>query len=58
MPEWLLQVVGIVAAAGGVYGAIRADLAAIREKAEHASSAATRAHERIDRYFENKGVKV
>lgn len=58
MPEWLLQVVGIVAAAGGVYGAIRSDLAAIREKAEQASAAATRAHDRIDKFFENRGLST
>jgi len=48
MPEWMLQLFVIAASSGGVYGAIRADLAAIRTKVEQASVAANHAHRRID----------
>lgn len=54
MPEWVLQIVGMVAGAAGVYGAIRADLATIRVKAELAHGAADKAHERIDRFFDGR----
>jgi hypothetical protein len=52
MPDWMLQVVTI--AIGGatsgaaIYAAIRADLARLHEKAEHAIKSATEAHARID----------
>lgn len=52
MPDWALQVIGIVAGAAGVYAAIRADLAYIRAKAEDAHSSASSAHARLDRFFE------
>jgi len=55
MPEWLGQVVAIVAAGVGVYAAIRADLAALRVKAEMAVERADYAHRRIDGLFLNKG---
>jgi len=54
MPEWLLQIVGIMAGAGGVYAAIRADLAALREKADQAALSAAEAHARIDRHLERE----
>jgi len=44
----LMQFAGIVAGAAGVYGAIRADLAAIRERANMAAESADEAHKRID----------
>lgn len=46
--EYLFQLIGLMGAAATVYAAIRADLSAIREKAEHAAIEATKAHERID----------
>lgn len=55
MPEWLGQVVAIVAAGVGVYAAIRADLAALRVKAEMAVERADYAHRRIDGLFQHKG---
>lgn len=53
MPEWFNQLAGIVAGAGAAYAAIRADLAAIRVKAEQAAESAAEAHQRIDRHLEN-----
>lgn len=47
-PEFLLQLVSIVAVGVGVYGGIRADLARIHEKAEYAGREAERANRRID----------
>lgn len=47
--DMALKVVVILASAGGVYGAIRSDLAAIRTKAEAAAATAQEAHQRIDR---------
>lgn len=55
MPDWLGQVVAIVAAGVGVYAAIRADLAALRVKAETAVQRADDAHRRIDGFFIQKG---
>jgi hypothetical protein len=48
MPEWAMQLLGMLVGAGSVYGAIRADLAELREKAESAARAAVEAHARID----------
>jgi hypothetical protein len=48
MPEWILQVVSIVAAGAGVYAAIRADLAFLRAKVDTLEESAERAHRRID----------
>lgn len=56
MPDWVLQLAGVLAGGVGVYGAIRADLAAIRVKAELAASSADAAHKRIDRFFDKRGV--
>lgn len=44
IPAWIQMLI----AAGAVYAGIRADLARITEKAENASKAAARAHERLD----------
>lgn len=49
-PDFLLQLLSMVAVGGGVYGAIRADLARVHEKAINAERSANRAHERIDEF--------
>lgn len=49
MPDWLMQLIGMTAGAGAVYAGIRADLAAVRVRAEAAAAAAQEAHQRIDR---------
>jgi DNA-binding IclR family transcriptional regulator len=58
MPEWVIQAFGIAAGiaggAGSVYAAIRADLAALHIKADQAAQAATRAHQRIDEFFNHQ----
>lgn len=52
MPDWFIQVVTIAIggamSGAGIYAAIRADLARLHEKAEHAIKSATEAHARID----------
>jgi len=48
MPDWVLQLIGIVGGGAAVYAAIRADLAELRVKAEHAWLSADKAHERLD----------
>ena len=48
MPEWLLQVIGMLAGGVAVYAGIRADLAATKERAKNAHESAERAHIRID----------
>lgn len=50
IPAWLQ----VIIAAGAVYAGIRADLATIREKAEQAAAAATRAHARIDTWIHQR----
>lgn len=56
MPEWVFQIGGIVFAAGGVYGAIRADLKALHDKAAAAVSSAHRAHVRLDDHIDRHHV--
>lgn len=51
MPEWALTALGYLGALGVGYAAIRADLAAIRVKAEMAVSRADGAHVRIDDFL-------
>jgi outer membrane murein-binding lipoprotein Lpp len=51
IPEWLLQLGGMVIGGAGIYAGIRADLAAMHAKIEAASSSATRAHQRIDEFI-------
>lgn len=51
VPEWIWQAVSMAAAAGGIYAGIRADLAAIRARAEHAAQSADMAHRRLDDYI-------
>lgn len=48
MPEWVFQLLGACAGAGGVYAAIRADLARLHERATMALASADKAHARID----------
>lgn len=55
MPEWAWQVVSMAAGAAGIYAAIRADLAALRVKAEMAVKRADAAHDRIDIFFNRRG---
>lgn len=54
MPEWAIQLAGLVGGAAAVYAAIRADLAYIRAKAEDAHESAGKAHERIDSIFTHR----
>lgn len=49
MPEWVLQLLGMAGGAVAVYAGIRADLSAVRVKAETAAAAAQEAHSRIDK---------
>ena len=51
--EFLLQVMIALASGGGVYAAIRADLATLHEKTANAQSAASQAHRRIDDMLQN-----
>lgn len=48
MSQELLQLLGMAGMAVGVYAGIRADLAALRAKIEHAHEDARLAHKRID----------
>ncbi len=48
IPEWLMQLGGIVVGGAGLYAGIRADLAAMHAKIEGATASASRAHQRID----------
>lgn len=50
MPDWVLQLAGYLAAAGAAYGAIRADLKALHERAQMAQESASEAHRRIDEH--------
>ncbi|AKN65865.1 hypothetical protein RC55_07200 [Herbaspirillum seropedicae] len=47
-PELLGQVLTAVATGSGVYAGIRADIKALREKADRAQKTADTAHKRID----------
>lgn len=50
-PAWapiMLQLIAMMATAGGVYGAIRGDLAATSAQATHALAEGIRANGRID----------
>lgn len=48
IPEWVFQIMGMAATAAGIYAAIKADLAALHVKADHALQSARDAHQRID----------
>lgn len=54
MPDWLIQLMGILGGAAGAYAAIRADLAALRVKAEQAARSASEAHRRIDGIYDRR----
>lgn len=53
-PEFLLQLVTAVAAAAGVYAAIRSDLSRAIVTAEHAREAAKAAHGRLDVHIQQQ----
>lgn len=46
------QIVATIAAAGAIYGGIRADLKAMHERITLAAHSVSRAHERMDRHVE------
>lgn len=52
IPEWLMQLGGIVVGGAGLYAGIRADLAAMHAKIEAATNTAQSAHARIDNLTE------
>lgn len=55
-PGFFVEVLIALAACGGAYAAIRADLARLHERASQALSTANRAHRRIDRIAGQGGV--
>lgn len=54
MPDWVFQLLTAASGAASVYAAIRADLAALHEKAENAARSADKAHARIDTILTQK----
>lgn len=50
-PEMVGQVLTAVATGSAVYGGIRADIKALREKADRAQHTADTAHKRIDAIY-------
>ena len=52
-PDWLSHFLTVIAGAGGVYAAIRADMAYLKAKAEQACTDAVKAHDRLDMHIEN-----
>lgn len=58
MPDWLMQMAGYLVAGGMAYGAIRADLKALHDKAMSAVASAQRAHIRIDDHIDRHHVGV
>lgn len=48
IPEWAMQVLTAMGGAATVYAGIRADLAALKVRAEQATKSADEAHRRID----------
>jgi hypothetical protein len=54
IPEWLMQLGGMVIGGAGLYAGIRADLAAMHARIEIAQREASSANERIDRMLEHK----
>lgn len=53
-PDFLLQLVVAIAAAAGVYAAIRADLTRAIVTADHAREAAKAAHGRLDVHIQQQ----
>ena len=57
MPDWLINLVALAGAGGiGAYAAVRADLAALKVRAEMALDAANDAHRRIDQHLNERGL--
>lgn len=52
--SFLLQIVVALGSGVGAYAAIRADLARLHERAQHAKASADLAHQRIDAILSNK----
>lgn len=48
MPDWVMQLIGIVGASCGVYAGVKVDIAKAVVTANLAVESAKRAHERID----------
>lgn len=55
-PDWVWHLGSAIAAGVAVYAGIRADLAALRVKAEHAAQSADAAHRRIDEWTMQGGM--
>lgn len=55
MPDWIIQLFGMVGAAGAIYGGIRADLRHALGCAQEAKSEAQRANNRIDTLLSKGG---
>lgn len=51
---FILQVLIALASSAGVYAGIRADLARLHERANHAKDSADEAHKRIDAILRHK----
>lgn len=56
-PEFLLNLLAIIAAAAGSYAAIKSDLTRAIVTAEQAAKDADKAHERLDDHIESHHVK-
>lgn len=50
--EFVTEIAGIIFTAGGVYGAIRADLKMLHFKADEAKKEADEAHRRLDLHLQ------
>lgn len=48
MPDWLLQLLGIMGGSVGAYAAIRHDLGRLGAEVKNAAASADKAHSRID----------
>lgn len=52
--DWLKAIIAAGLTAAGMYAGIRADLAALHEKASYAVKVADKAHDRIDKLQERE----
>lgn len=52
MPDWLIQIGAYICVAGAIYGGIRQDIKNLHSGVSEAKAAASRAHERIDNFYE------
>jgi hypothetical protein len=52
IPDWLMQLGGIVIGGAGLYAGIRADLSAMHARIEATANDVTNAHKRIDNLTE------